>query len=122
MDQITKETVEGFIDSYLNQGYKNSTINSYYSVLKTMLIEAEEREVIARNPTAKMRKPVKNTKKIRIITPAEFKKLFVGDWEKVWDGDLISYTANKPAALTGMRASEVLGLKGCYVYAKPARP
>ena len=118
MDQITKETVEGFIDSYLNQGYKNSTINSYYSTLKTMPIEAEEREVIARNPTAKMRKLVKNARKIQIITPLEFKKLFVGDWEKIWDSDLISYTANKLAALTGMRASEVLGLKGCYVYDK----
>jgi integrase len=42
--------------------------------------------------------------------------LFVGSWENVWDKDVIMYTANKLAALTGMRCSEILGLKGEYVF------
>jgi integrase len=54
--------------------------------------------------------------RIKIITPGEFRKLFVGDWKRVWEDDRISCTANKLAALTGMRASEVLGLKGAFVY------
>jgi integrase len=38
--------------------------------------------------------------------------MFVDDWERVWNNDLLLCTANKIAALTGMRVSEVLGLKG----------
>jgi integrase len=63
-----------------------------------------------------MGKLINDRRAIRIITSEEFKKLFVEDWKTVWDNDRIAYTANKLAALTGMRASEVLGLKGCYVY------
>jgi integrase len=48
--------------------------------------------------------------------PKVFKKLFTGNWRRVWENDRISYTANKLAALTGMRAGEVLGLKGAFVY------
>jgi integrase len=59
---------------------------------------------------------VNDRREIKIITPEEFKKLFVKDWKRVWDNDRVSYTANKLAALTGMRASEALGLKGGFVY------
>jgi len=116
MDKITQEVVEAFVDSYIQKGYKHNTINCNFSILKTMLIEAEERKVIAHNPIMKMGKLINNRKEIEIITRDEFKKLFVGDWMKVWDNDRIAYTANKLAALTGMRAAEVMGLKGCYVY------
>jgi integrase len=63
-----------------------------------------------------MEKLMNDRKEIKIITREEFKKLFVTDWRRVWDNDRISYTANKLAAVTGMRASEVLGLKGGFVY------
>ena len=116
MDRITVDAVEGFIDSYIKRGYKNNTINSYFNCLKTMMIEAEERNVIVKNPLMKMGKLKNNRKEIQIITPEEFKKLFVGDWQKVWDEDRVSCTANKLAAVTGMRSSELMGLKGCYVY------
>ena len=116
MDRITQEVVEAFVDGAIEKGYKHTTINSNFSILKTMLIEAEERKVIASNPIQKMGKLINNRKEIEIITQDEFKKLFIGDWRKVWDNDRIAYTANKLAALTGMRAAEVMGLKGCYVY------
>jgi integrase len=116
MDKITREAVEGFVDSFIQKKYRHTTINSYFSVLKTMLIEAEERKVIAHNPIAKMGKLINNRKEIQIVTQDEFKKLFVGDWMRVWENDRIAYTANKLAALTGMRSAEVMGLKGCYVY------
>ena len=63
-----------------------------------------------------MGKLIGNRKEIEIITQDEFKKLFVENWAKVWENDRIAYTANKLAALTGMRAAEVMGLKGCYVF------
>jgi integrase len=85
-----------------------------------------------------MGKLINNRKEIQIITQDEFKKLFIGDWMKVWENDRIANLclvrlnsrtiksnmklcfmrtqANKLAALTGMRSAEVMGLKGCYVY------
>jgi integrase len=114
MDKITREVVEGFVDSFIQKKYRYTTLNSYFSILKTMLIEAEERKVIAHNPIAKMGKLINNRKEIQIVTQDEFKKLFIGDWMRVWENDRIAYTANKLAALTGMRSAEVMGLKGCY--------
>jgi integrase len=59
---------------------------------------------------------IKDHKEKKIITPDEFKALFVDNWEKVWDNDFLRCTAHKLAALTGMRCSEVLGLRGEYVF------
>ena len=83
MDKITQEVVEAFVDSYIQKGYKHNTINCNFSILKTMLIEAEERKVITHNPIMKMGKLINNRKEIEIITRDELKKLFVGDWMKV---------------------------------------
>ena len=116
MDRITQRDVECFLDSLIERDYQNTTINGYYGTLKTMMIEAVERKVIAQDPTAKVGKLVNDRREIRIITLEEFKKLFVGDWRRVWENDRIAYTANKLAGLTGMRASEILGLKGAFVY------
>ena len=116
MNKITKNDVEGFFDSLIEKEYQNTTINGYYGTLKTMLIEAVERKIIDKDPTDKMGKLVNDRREIKIITKEEFKKLFVNDWKHAWDNDHISCTANKLAALTGMRACEVLGLKGTYVY------
>jgi integrase len=116
MNKITRNEVERFLDALIQKKYKNTTINGYYGIFRTMMIEAVDRKVIAADPTEKVGKLVNDRKEIRIITPGEFKKLFVGDWEKVWDGERIGCAANKLAALTGMRSAEVLGLKGSLVF------
>jgi integrase len=116
MHKITRDEVENWLDDLIEKDYQNTSINGYLGTLKTMMIEAAARKIITANPVEKMEKLVNDRREIRIITPEEFKKLFVGDWKRVWDNDRISYTANKLAALTGMRASEVLGLKGGFVY------
>ena len=112
LNKIARDDVENWFDDLTEKDYQNTTINGYYGTLKTMLIEAAERKIIPKDPTEKMGRLVNDRKEIKIITPEEFKKLFVHDWRRVWDNDRISYTANKLAALTGMRACEVLGLKG----------
>jgi integrase len=117
LHKITKDDVENWFDKLIEEDYQNTTINGYYGTLKTMLIEAVARKLIDKDPTEKMGRLVNDRREIKIITVEEFKKLFVGDWQGVWEYDRISYTANKLAALTGMRASEVLGLKGGFVYA-----
>jgi integrase len=116
LNRITREEVENWLDDLIDRDYQNTSINGYLGTLKTMLIEAVARKVLTANPIEKMERLVNDRKDIKIITPAEFKKLFVGKWQGVWDHDHISYTANKLAALTGMRACEVLGLRGGFVY------
>jgi integrase len=98
------------------EGYQNTYTNTIPGTLKTMMIEAVARKIITVNPAASMEKLVNDRRNIKIITREEFKALFVKDWKRVWDNDRISYTANKLAALTGMRSSEVLGLRGEYVF------
>jgi integrase len=116
LNKITREEVENWLDDLIEKDYQNTSINGYLGTLKTMLIEAAARKILSANPIEKMEKLVNDRRDIKIITPAEFKKLFVGNWRRVWDNDHISYTANKLAALTGMRACEVLGLRGGFVY------
>ncbi|MDR1315662.1 MAG: tyrosine-type recombinase/integrase [Spirochaetales bacterium] len=116
VDRITRDDVESWFDDLIEKDYQNTTINGYYGTLKTMLIEAVARKIIPRDPTENMGRLVNDRREIKIITREEFRKLFVGDWKRVWDNDRISCAANKLAALTGMRASEVLGLRGGFVY------
>jgi integrase len=116
MNKISRDDIEAWFDKLIEEDYQNTSINGYFGTLKTMMIEAVARKIITATPTEKVEKLVNDRREIKIITPEEFKKLFVGDWKRVWDNDRISYTANKLAALTGMRASEVLGLKGGFVY------
>jgi integrase len=59
---------------------------------------------------------ITSRKAIEIITPTEVRLLFLRQWETVWDHDRISYLGNKLAACTGMRASEILGLRGEYIF------
>jgi integrase len=116
LNKITAETIEAFINDQTKAGYKNTYINTFLGTLKTMLIEAVTKKVITENPLAHMEKLVNDRKAIKIITLDEFKSLFINNWKKVWDNDFVTYMANKLAALTGMRASEVLGLRGEFVF------
>jgi integrase len=116
LDRITGEEIEKWIDEQLEEGKKNVTINGYYGTLQTMMKWATRKKIIDRDPFLDVQKLVKEPKEKKIITHDEFKALFVNDWKKAWDNDMLMCTANKLAALTGMRCSEILGLKGEYVF------
>jgi integrase len=81
-----------------------------------MITYAAKKKIIPLNPLSELERLVNDRKKLEIITPEEFKALFVYDWKTVWNDDFVVYTANKLAALTGMRCSEVLGLTGEYLF------
>lgn len=116
LDQITGEVIDGWLDYMIKEGYKNTSCNSYYSTIQTMLKYAAKKGVIARDPFLDVEKLLNDADERTIITREEFKALFVDDWKKVWNGDLLTCTANKLAALTGLRCSEILGLKGEFVF------
>jgi integrase len=100
----------------VKRSYKNTYANTVFGTLWLMLNEAVNRKIIKSNPAAPVKKLKNDRKSIEIITPAEVKLLFPRDWETVWGEDRVSYMANKLAACTGMRAGEILGLRGEYVF------
>jgi integrase len=116
LDKITPEVIEEWFDHMTSEGYKNTTTNGYFGTLKTMLKWAAKKKTIPGDPLVDIERLMNDRKKLVIITREEFKAMFVKDWRKVWNNDLLLCTANKMAALTGMRCSEVLGLRGEYVY------
>ena len=116
LDQISGEAIDGWLDKMIKDKYKNSTTNGYFGTLQTMMRWAVKKRVIERDPFLDVQKLMNEQGDKKIVTPDEFKALFAGDWKAVWDGDLLLCTANKIAALTGMRCCEVLGLRGEYVY------
>jgi integrase len=116
LDKITGEEIDKWLDYMIAEKYENSTINGYYGTLQTMMKWAAKKRYIDRDPFLDVEKLLKEKKDKKIITPDEFKALFAVDWKKVWDNDLLRCTANKIAALTGMRCCEVLGLQGKFVY------
>jgi integrase len=102
----------------IQEGYKNTTTNGYYGTLRTMLRWAAKKKIISGDPLVYFDRLMNDRKALKIITQDEFKAIFVKDWRRVWNNDLLLCTTNKIAALTGMRCSEVLGLRGEYVYDK----
>jgi integrase len=116
IDKITPEEIETWFDGMRAKGYKNTTINGYFGTLKTMLRWAAKKKILAGDPLVDIERLMNDRKDLKIITRGEFKALFVNDWRKVWDNDMVLCTANKLAALTGMRCSEVLGLRGDFVF------
>jgi integrase len=116
LDSITAEEVDIWFDYMLDEDYRHTTINGYYGTLLTMIKYAAKKKIISFNPLAELERLVNDRKNLEIITPEEFKALFVYDWKTVWNDDFVVYTANKLSALTGMRCSEVLGLTGEYLF------
>jgi integrase len=116
LDTITGERIDQWMDGLIAEEYSNSTINSYYNTLQTMLRWAVKKRIIDRDPFLDVDKLLKKKKSKKIITLDEFQALFVEDWKTVWNNDFLCCTANKLAALTGMRCGEVLGLRGEYVF------
>jgi integrase len=116
LDKITPDVIEKWFDHMASKGYKNTYTNGILAIFKVMMNWAAKKKIIPSDPTREFAKLVNDRKPLKIITPEEFKVLFVKDWQRVWDNDLIACVGNKLAALTGMRSGEVLGLKGEYVF------
>jgi integrase len=116
LDKISGEVIDQWLDKMISEKYENSTTNSYFGTLQTMMKWAVKKRIIERDPFLDVEKLMRGKKDKKIITHDEFKAMFVDDWKKVWNNDLIQCVANKMAALTGMRCCEVLGLRGEYVF------
>jgi integrase len=106
-------TVDGKTET---KSYKNTYANTVFGTLYTMMAHAVEQELIKINPCARVKRLKNDRKKIEIITVGEAQKIFPKNWKRIWGDKEIAYTANRLASLTGMRAGEILGLRGEYVF------
>jgi len=116
LERISGEVIEKWQDHLICEKYANVSINTFFGVLQTMMKWAAKKKYVMRDPFLDVKKLIEEQKDIKIITQDEFDKLFGENWKTVWDGDFLRCTANKLAALTGLRCCEVLGLRGEYVY------
>ena len=96
--------------------YTNNYANSVFRTFKTMMSEAVRRGHLADNPCLKVQRLKNDRKEITLITIEEVRRLFPADFKTVWGDRETAYAANKLASLTGMRAGEILGLRGEYVF------
>jgi integrase len=116
LDKITGEVIDKWLDYMIAEKYENSTINGYFGTLMTMMKWAVKKWYILRDPFLDVQRLMDDKKEKQLITHYEFKTMFVDDWKRVWNKDILLCTANKLAALTGMKVSEILGLKGPDVF------
>jgi integrase len=111
LGDITKEVVKEWFLDMNRKGLSAATTNTALKTLRVMLDEAVNRGILTSNP-AKEVKELKTEEAERIIlTLEELEKLFPVDWVGVWDNGVI-YKAHWLAAGTGMRISELKGLRG----------
>jgi integrase len=103
-------------DKTETRAYKNTYANTVLGTLNTMMAYAVEQELLTANPCARVRRLKNDRKKIEIITVGEVRKLFPKKWKTIWGDKETAYAANRLASLTGMRAGEIMGLKGEYVF------
>jgi integrase len=116
LDKISGEMIDKWLDYMIAEKYENTTINGYYGTLMTMMKWAAKKRYIVRDPFLDVERLLNEKKDKKLVTREEFKELFTEDWKTVWNNDLLLCTANKLAALSGMRVCEILGLRGEYVF------
>jgi integrase len=91
-------------------GYSMSTINMVMKVIKKALKEAVRLEILPRDPSSSIEMLSEDTEARGILTPDEITELFQLDWT-----DERSKIASILGAVSGMRISEVVGLRIEYI-------
>jgi integrase len=93
-------------DTDPENGYARRTINVMLKLIKKALKEAVRLEIIPRNPADKIELLADDPRERGILTPDELERLFQLPWL-----DERSETAAILASVSGMRISEIIGLR-----------
>ncbi len=116
LTDIDKHKITAFRNSLFNKGYSGSVINKCLYALKTILETAEDEGLIPAVP--KIRKASSEPQRPKgILTIAEVSRLFSFQWMSEpahchpAKSLTFAYTGNLLAASTGLRLSELQGLK-----------
>jgi len=112
LSEITRPAIEKWRMNLLDQGLTAATVNSIVSVLKLILREAHDADLIPRNSAEAVGMFKAKPKDRGILTNAEVKKLFVErQIARLWKGDERMFTAHITLASTGLRLGELLAVQ-----------
>ena len=114
LDKITETHIDNWLVSLSSQGLRAISANVVFAVMKIMLNWAVKKRLIKHNPGSGVKKLAYKTKQREIFSHQEIQKLFGNDGE-IWKDQLYCKMC-KLAACTGMRVSEVIGLRGCFAF------
>jgi integrase len=109
---VTTNDLEQFMKSIPRRdvdpknGYARRTINVIMKLIKKAMKEAVRLEIIPRNPADRIELLADDPRERGILTPAELEGLFQLEWP-----DERSKTASILASVSGMRISEIIGLR-----------
>jgi len=109
---ITTNALEQFMraiprrDEDPENGYSRRTINIIMKLIKKAFKEATRLEIIPRNPADKIELLADDRRERGILSPTELDRLFKLEWP-----DERSKTAAILASVSGMRISEIIGLR-----------
>lgn len=110
--EITRPLVEKWRMDLLDSGLAPGTVNSILTVLRLMLREARDADLILRNPTEGIGLFKETPRERGILTPQEVKTLFREDKiNDAWRGDHTVFTAHLVLASTGVRLGELQALQ-----------
>jgi integrase len=114
LDTIKTEEIDYWLTHYEEWGVSRGMANHCFKCLKTMLNWAVFKKLIPVNPCNGLQKLLVPPKKVEVLTIDEVRRLFPRDYITVWNFELY-YILYKLAFCSGMRISELLGLRGCCV-------
>jgi integrase len=109
---VTTKSLEEFMKSIPRRdvdpenGYARRTINIIMKLIKKALKEAVRLGIVPRNPADSIELLADDRRERGILTPGELKRLFQLDWP-----DERTKTAAILASVSGMRISEIIGLR-----------
>jgi hypothetical protein len=110
--EVTTDSLERFMmsiprrDSDPQNGYARKTINLIMKTIMKPLREAARKGLLLKNPASSIELLADDDRERGILSPAELELLFQSEWP-----DERSKTACILAAMTGMRLSEIAGLR-----------
>jgi integrase len=115
--KILRSDVEAWLLTFKDKGLSNQTAKHNLKTLGVIFHEAQKKGLITKQPTKDLNKIVIKPFKRELLTISEIQTLFNPlNIEKLWSNDIICYTANLLASLTGLRQGEVLALRGKNIF------
>lgn len=109
LQKLSVDHVQRFVNKQIKAGYAPGTIRRHMSVLKKAIRQAQENKLIVIDPTKEAKLPKMEQKEIEFLSVEEIKKL-LAVLPDTTNGRAIRFILG-----TGIRASELCGLRWCDV-------
>lgn len=106
LNRVSGETVNHLYASLLRDGKSHRTVRHTHNLLNRMLKDAVRWGRLASNPVDRADPPRSQRKELQAWNERQVKQ-----WLAYWEGDALYYALYRLAAMTGMRRSELLGLR-----------